>query len=245
MITGPAETLDAILGGTISIVQPAKGYRFAVDSILLGRFAQPAHGARVLELGAGSGVVAVMLAALRSPREVAAVEIQPQLAAMISRNASLNGIARLTAICADIRERNVPGLAPGSFDYVVANPPYRSAGSGRESPLPGRRIARGADGAALHDFIAAAARYAKNGGKLALVFTAARTAELITELKGKRLEPKRIRFVHPLPGRPATIVLMEARKGGRVEVKIEPPLLLYDRPGAYSNEARDLLGRAK
>ena len=78
-INGRSETLDTILGGALSIVQPFSGYRFSIDSILLGRFARPRARDRVLELGAGCGVISIMLAAFYQPREVVALELQPEL----------------------------------------------------------------------------------------------------------------------------------------------------------------------
>jgi tRNA1Val (adenine37-N6)-methyltransferase len=242
MTINPAQTVDTILSGGLTIVQPSGGYRFAIDSILLARFARPRQRAQVLELGAGCGVVSMMLAALHHPNQVVAVELQPQLAAMIAHNAALNGIAVVREVCADIR-RIIPGLTPAAFDYVVANPPYRAASRGRESPDAERRVARGGDGATLADFVAAAARYANHGGKVALVFTASRTAELIAEMKQRSLEPKRIRFVHSRPGESATMILLEARKGGGIEAIIEPPLFIYRAPGVYTDEARAMLTR--
>jgi len=244
MAIDQAQTVNAILGGALTIVQPACGYRFAIDSILLGRFARPRKRERVLELGAGCGVVSIMLAALHHPREVAAVEVQPRLAILIAHNAALNGTAAVTAICADIR-RSIPGLMPAAFDYVVANPPYRAAMRGRQSPNAERRAARGGDGATLADFIATAARYANHGGRVAMVFTASRTAELIAAMKQHSLEPKRIRFVHSKPAEPATMVLLEARKAGGVETVIEPPLFIYGSSGAYTDEARMMLTQAE
>jgi tRNA1Val (adenine37-N6)-methyltransferase len=240
-VRSDTETTDTILGGALTIVQPLCGYRFSVDAILLGRFARPRRRDRVLDLGAGCGVVSVIIAALKRPRDVVAIELQPELAAMAERNAALNQIDTITSICADLRARRIDGAAAGAFDYVVANPPYRARHTGRESLNMGRRIARGAGGASLTDFAAAASRYASHGARAAFVFTAARSAELIAELKAHSLEPKRIRFVHPRPGTPATTILLEARKGGGVEVEIEPPLFLYAAPGIYSEEARELL----
>jgi tRNA1Val (adenine37-N6)-methyltransferase len=231
-----AQTVDPILGGALTIVQPSGGYRFAIDSVLLARFARPRQRARVLELGAGCGVVSVILAALDHPREVVAVELQPRVAAMIAHNAALNGVA-MRAICADVRQI-VPGLTPATFDYVVANPPYRAAWRGRESPDAERRVARGGGGAMLSDFVTAAGRYANHRGKVAIVFTASRTAELMAELK-------RIRFVHSRPGEPATMILLEARKGGGIEAIIEPPLFIYSSPGVYTDEARAMLTRTE
>jgi tRNA1Val (adenine37-N6)-methyltransferase len=233
-------TTGTILGGAVTIVQPQSGYRFAIDSILLARFARPRRYARVLELGAGCGVVSIIVAALHRPKEVVAVELQPCLAAMIAENATLNRTPAVREICADIR-RSIPGLSPASFDYVITNPPYRAARRGRESPNPERRVARGGEGAGLTDFIAATSRYAANGGRVALIFTASRITELIAEMKHRSLEPKRLRFVHSQPAEAATMVLIEARKAGGIEAIIEPPLFIYDSNGEYTGEARRIM----
>ncbi|MGH8013892.1 MAG: tRNA1(Val) (adenine(37)-N6)-methyltransferase, partial [Candidatus Binataceae bacterium] len=231
-LANPDETVDRILGGALPIVQPRKGYRFSVDALLLGRFALASRRDRVLELGAGCGVVSVLLAAAHQPRELIALEIQPELAAMVARNFELSNLRLCTAVQGDLRSK-IDGLEPASFDLVVSNPPFRAPRSGRESPNESRRIARGASGATLREFIAAASRYVRHGGRVAIVFTAARTAELIGELRDHSLEPKRIRFVHPRFDLPANTILVEARKGGGVEAVIEPSLILYSAPGVY------------
>ncbi len=235
------ETADTILGGALTIVQPVCGYRFSIDAILLGRFARARPRDRVLELGAGCGVVSVIIAALMHPREIVAIELQPELAAMAARNAATNRIETITAICADLRARRIDRVAAASFDYLVANPPYRAQHTGRQSPNISRRIARGDGSASLADFAAAASRYLRHGARAAFVFTADRTAELIADLKARALEPKRIRFVHPRQGLAATTVLIEVRKGGGVETEIESPLFLYAKPDVYTEEALELL----
>jgi tRNA1Val (adenine37-N6)-methyltransferase len=235
------ETIDSILGGAVTLVQPRDGYRFSIDSLLLGRFVRVRARDRVLDLGTGCGVISLMLAALWRPREVVAIEIQAELAALAERNATLNHLDSMRVIQADLRMRHIGGLDPASFDLVVANPPYRALRSGRESPNPGRRVARGESTATLAQFVEAAKRYAANGAKAAFVFDAARSAELLGCLSANSLEPKRIRFVHPRAHAPAATILVEARKGGGIEALIEPPLMLYDRPGVYSDEARELM----
>lgn len=234
------ETRDTILGGRIALIQPKQGYRFSVEAILLGRFVRASTRDRVLELGAGCGVISIMIAAIYHAREVVAIEIQPNLAEMIERNAVLNDLGSVRAICADLRQKSAR-LESASFDLVIANPPYRATSAGRENPDRGRRIARGESSATLADFIRAARRYARNGARVAFVFTARRAAELISTMRAKKLEPKRIRFVHPRIGMPASVMMIEARVGGGIEVAIEPPLILYDRPGIYTNEARAIL----
>jgi len=240
--TESSETCDAILGGLVRVYQPREGYRFSLDSVLLARFALVRSRDRVLELGAGCGVISLAIARLHRPREIVALEIQPELVAMIGRNLQLNALDSVDAIEADLRIANDARLLHESFDVVVANPPYRATGAGRVSPQRGRRLARSEAFATLADFVAASARYTRRGGSAALVFAADRTAELVAMLREQRLEPKRIRFVHPYRDAPATTVLVEARKHGGVELAVEPPLILYHAPRVYSPEARELLG---
>jgi tRNA1Val (adenine37-N6)-methyltransferase len=239
--TESSETCDAILGGLIRVYQPREGYRFSLDSILLARFASARRRDRVLELGAGCGVIALVIAKLYRPREIVALEIQPDLVAMIRRNMDLNAVDSIRAIEADLRTTNDARLWRESFDVVVANPPYRATRTGRISPHAGRRVARSEAFATLEDFVAAASRYTRRGGRAAFVFAADRSAELLAMLREHRLEPKRIRFVHPYTDAPATTVLVEARKHGGIELAVEAPLILYDAPRVYSRQARELL----
>ncbi len=222
------------------MIQPKHGYRFSVEAILLGRFVRASTRERVLELGAGCGVISLMLASIYRPREVVAIEIQPNLAEMIARNAAINDLKSVRAICADLRQK-IAGVEPASYDLVVANPPYRAPSTGRENPDRGRRLARGESSATLADFVRAARRYARHGARVAFVFTARRSAELISTMRAEKLEPKRIRFVHPRIDMPASVVMVEARAGGGIEAAIEPPLILYDRPGIYTREAGAIL----
>ncbi len=224
------------------MIQPKRGYRFSLDALLLGRFARVRAGDRVLELGAGCGVITMMLAAAATLREAVALEIQPAMAAMIRRSAALNQISGVRVIEADLRSRRIPGLEANRFDLVVANPPYRARRSGRESPEQGRRIARSETSASLADFIVAASRYARDHGRVAFVFAADRAAELISAMRAKRLEPKRMRFVHPYAHTRASMILVEARKGGGVELEVEPPLVVHAAPGKYTDEAQAMLG---
>jgi tRNA1Val (adenine37-N6)-methyltransferase len=237
------ETLDTILGGALSVVQPRDGYRFSVDSILLARFATIRTRDRVLELGAGCGVISMVITAIARPREIIALEIQPRMAQLAARNARDNGFPNLHCKCADIRTAHISGVQQGSFDLVVCNPPFHARGAGRQSPNRSRRQACGDTGASLAEFAAAARRYVRNGGRVATIFAAARSSELLSTLRANRLEPKRMRFVHPRTELPASSVMIEARANRGIEVTIEPPLTLEERAGVYTEEVRTLLGR--
>ncbi len=239
--TESSETCDAILGGEHPRHSAARGYRFSVDSILLARFVKVRKIDRVLELGRGYRRDLAGDCALYHPREIVALEIQPQLVAMLRRNAELNRIESIRAVAADLRQ--MPSkcrrkLRRRGRESSVSSKQDRP----RNSPDEGRRIARSESSATLEDFIAAASRCTRRGGKAAFVFAADRSAELISMLREHHLEPKRIRFVHPFANTPAAAILVEARKYGGIEVAIEPPLILFDAPGVYSREAREILG---
>jgi len=236
-----AQSYDKILGGKLSVIQPRQGYRFSIDSVLLARFLRAREGSRILDLGAGCGVVSLIIADLLKPREVIALEIDAAMAELIKRNASSNGFGNISAICGDFRQRRLCGIEPGSFDAVVANPPYRAVGSGRRSPNPARQTARQEEQGVLEDFVKGAAKYARFGGAAVMVMTAARGAELISLMRLCSLEPKRMRLVHPRIELPASVLLVEARRGGGVGVTIEPPLVIYSSKGCYTEETRKLL----
>jgi len=234
-------TQDQILGGAITVVQPQNGYRFSIDSVLLARFAMVRPRDRVLELGAGTGVIAMIIAATARPREIVAIELQPRMAELMMFNTRANRFTNLTCVCADLRDQKIPGVRTAAFDVVVANPPFHERDAGRESPNRSRRHARGGAGASMAEFVAAARCYVRNGGRVAMVFGASRSAELVSTLRANRLEPKRMRFIHPRVGLPASSVLVEARADGGIEVTVEPPLIIEERPGVYSKEARTIL----
>lgn len=183
----------------------------------------------------------MILTTLHNPREIAAIEIQPRMVSMIRRSAELNGLKSIHAVEADLRSRSIAGLEPASFDLVIANPPWRAGGAGRECPEHERRISRAESAAALDDIVKAAARYARDGARVALVMAAARSAELISVMRARRLEPKRIRFVHPYANAPASAILVEASKGGGVETRVEPPLIVWASERTYTDEARAIL----
>jgi tRNA1Val (adenine37-N6)-methyltransferase len=236
-----AETADAILGGVLTIVQPATGYRFSIDAILLAYFARPRNDQRVLELGAGSGVISSIIAKAYQPRSVVALELQPALVDLVRRNAQLNHLDRLSAVCGDLRARELNGVGAASFEYIVANPPYRALGRGRRSPHDGRDIARAELGATLQDFAAAASRFVTDHGAFSMIFPAQRMAELMSELRARQLEPKRLRFIHSYADRPASTFLIEARKNAGIQTVIEAPLSVWEKPGIYSAEAQRIL----
>jgi tRNA1Val (adenine37-N6)-methyltransferase len=219
----PGESIDAFMDGRLRLIQSTKGYRFSVDAILLSRFVTTRQGDWVVDLGAGCGIIGLMLLLARPLDRVVCLEIQAALADQALRNAVLNGFnKKMSVILGDIRH---PPLSASIADVVVCNPPYRPARSGRINPDPERAIARHEILVSLHDILRAAVRLLKPKGRIAMVYPAGRLADLAVRLRSFGLEPKRMRILHPGPEEEAKLVFVEAMRGAREGLKILPPLL--------------------
>lgn len=238
----PGETGDAALGGAVRIIQPDTGYRFAVDSILLARFAAERPVGRALDLGCGAGVVGLCLLALEGARDVLGIDIQEEMIGRARRAAEWNGFGgRARFEAGDVRA--VPGAwSAGGFELVVSNPPYRPVGSGHVSPVVSTALSRHEIACGLPDVVAAARRSLARNGHLCLVYPASRLAGLVAAVRGGGIEPKVLRLVHPRAEEPASLVLLRAVKGAKEGLEVRVPLFLHDRAGRYSREAEALLG---
>jgi tRNA1Val (adenine37-N6)-methyltransferase len=229
------ETVDEICGGRFRIIQRESGYRVSVDALLLAHFVLVNEGERLIELGTGCGVVALILASRGLCATVLGIEIQEDLVAIAKRNCAMNGLAGVVEIGSGDVRRPESMCAPQSFDVAVFNPPYRRLSSGRINPDPGKAIARHEIAGTVADFLAAAAYALKHGGRSYVIYPAKRMVELISRMRARRIEPKRIRLVHSRPGGVARFILAEGLKGGKEELTVLPPLFIYGRRG-YSVE---------
>lgn len=225
----------------LDIRQPAAGYRHSVDPLLLCAFATIGAADRVADLGTGCGVIPLLLARCGKGREFVGIEVQEGLAAQAAANVRRNGLdGRVAILHADLRELPA-AIAPASFDVVLANPPYRSPQSGRLALGEERAASRHELAGGLDDFLAAAARLLAHGGRCAVILLPERLVELLAAMRARRLEPKRLRLVHSRPGRPACLVLVEGRKGGRPGLAVEAPLLVYGE-GEGRDYSEEMLG---
>jgi tRNA1Val (adenine37-N6)-methyltransferase len=234
----PAETFDTLFDGRLEIGQKKEGYRFSIDALLLAHFAEPRPKDRIIDLGTGCGVIPLILIFRRKIEAVIGVEVQPSLAALARQNVSRNRFSSQI----EIREkdfRDLPGEG-GVFDCVLCNPPYRRVGSGRVNPQEEKALARHEINATLEDVLRAAHHLLKNKGRFFCIYPAGRTADLFQGLRRFNLEPKRVRFVHSHPRDDACLILVEALKEGKTQVKILPPFILYESRNQYTAQAREL-----
>lgn len=240
----PDETLDDLQNGYY-LIQKKEGFRFGVDAVLLADFAALKKTDRVLEMGTGTGIISILLHAKKNPGSITAIEIQEEMAEMAQRSAAYNGLEdRITILHMDLKDAS-ERFGKASFDAVVTNPPYMKLGSGIINPSQKQATARFELSCSLEEVIHSAYEILKPGGRFFMVHRTDRLVDIITAMRNKKIEPKRIRFVHSGIGKKPHLLLIEGMKGGRPELKFMDPLYIYDDKGKYTNEIHDIYGRIK
>ena len=206
------------------------------DSFLLADFTHPKKGMRVCDLGAGIGLLGLLLLNRCPELTVCCVELQAQAAAMARRNIEENGLQeKMTLHHGDLR--TLRGVLPaGETDLVVSNPPYFRQGCGGKAAGTLRQAAREESTCTIEDVCVAAAYLLKWGGSFSLVFRPERLTDLFCALRQSGIEPKRIRFVEKGAGHPPILVLVEGRRGGRPGLVYEPPLVVFASDGRETEE---------
>lgn len=233
----------------IRIYQNKDGYRFSVDALLIYSFITMPRLRKIADLGAGSGIIGLLLARKYPSAEVTLVELQERLAELAGRNVAANGLegrvrvahADIRAIVAALRDaESAPFPLSGDYDLVVSNPPYRRVKTGKLSIDDERAIARHELRLSLPELIRAAALLLRHHGRFCVIHLPERLTEIVTVMRGYGLEPKRLRFVHSRIAEEAKMALIEAVKGARPGLDVEPPLIIYEAGGGYTEEMKEL-----
>ena len=217
------ERIDYV-NDSLSLIQKPDGLTFGTDALLLAGFVAGKYGAAA-EIGAGSGIISMLLLTREKIKSCTAVEVQPEYAELVGRNAELNGLSdRLTPIAADIRD-----FTPHKeFELVFTNPPYMKSDSGKANTLSKKNIARHEIFGDISDFMREGARILKYGGTLAAVYRPDRLTDIICAMRENSLEPKRMTLVFADTSSEPSMALIEAKKGGRSGMLITSPLIIYE-----------------
>lgn len=209
----------------LALLQDDGQFKLGLDAVLLARFSAPRAGMRVCELGCGAGALILLLLSVQRELLIDGVEIQPAAAQLALRSVKRNGLEDRVRIIQGDFLRELAGLTPGKYDMVTANPPYMPANAGKHARLSALSQARMEISCTLTDVCAAASRLLRPGGLFEVVYPPARLAELMRALPAYGLSPRRMRMVHPRTDRPASLVLLEARRGGRGGLTVEKPFI--------------------
>ncbi len=237
------ERIDDIGFGGLKLIQDPGGFCYGVDAVLLADYAKVRPNSDVIDLGTGTGIVPLIISHKTSARRIVGIELQPEAAVLAARNVELNGLqGRIEIINSDVSE--ISGrFDKGSFDAVVSNPPYMAGQAGVKNLSEARMISRHETTADLEAFIRAASELLRFKGSLFLVHRPSRLVDILVLSRKYRLEPKRIRLVHPSRNAVPNIMLLHCTKNGNPELKFDKPLYIHKIGGGYTAELLRIYGK--
>lgn len=235
------ERVDDLQNGYHVIQDPEK-FCFGMDAVLLSGFAKVKKGETVLDMGTGTGIIPILLKSKTEGKQFTGLEIQEECAEMARRSVVYNHIEDdVQIVQGDIKEAaEIFGAA--SFHVVTSNPPYMIGQHGLTNPHMPKAIARHEVLCTLEDVVSQASKVLKDRGRFYMVHRPFRLAEIMNVLTKYHLEPKRMQLVHPYIDREPNMVLIEALKGGNSRITIEPPLIVYEKPGVYTKNILEIYG---
>ncbi len=238
-------TFDALLDGRVRLAQPARGYRAAIDPVFLAAAVAANSGDRVLDVGAGVGAAALCLAARVPEARIAGIEAQRDLVRLAVQNALDSGV-RIDFMAGDLK-RPPARLAAGSFDHVLANPPFLEAARANAPPQAGKRTATVEDGTGLGGWLDFCLLMVRPKGTVTMIHRADRLDGLLAAFRG-RLGGVTVFPLWPGPAskrgagtRAAKRILVAGRKGVKTPMRLTPGLVLHGPGGVYTPEAEAVL----
>lgn len=238
----PNERIDDLNRCGYKIIQNTSKFCFGMDAVLLSSFAKANEGDKVIDLGTGTGIIPILMEAKTKADSFIGIEIQEESVDMAKRSVLMNGQEKkITILYGDIKTAS-KDLGAAMFDVVTTNPPYMNNAHALVNSNEAKAIARHEIMCDLEDVVREGAKLLKVGGKMYMVHRPFRLIEIVSEMKKYKLEPKRIRFVHPYVDKEPNMVLIEAAKGGKPMVKVEKPLIVYKDVNVYTDEIHNIYG---
>lgn len=235
------ERLDDLQNGYY-IIQNTQDFCYGIDAVLLSGFAKVKPGERALDMGTGTGIIPILLKAKTQGKHFTGLEIQERSAEMARRSVAYNHLEDTVTIqTGDIKEAAAI-FGRASFSVVTCNPPYMTGSHGLTNPHLPKAIARHEVLCTLEDVISQASQVLEPHGRFYMVHRPFRLAEIMGLMMKYKLEPKRMRLVYPFVDKEPNMVLIEGLSGGNPRITVEPPLIVYEKPGAYTKEIREIYG---
>ena len=236
------ERLDDLHRNGFQIIQNKEKFCFGMDAVLLSGFAKVKEGEKVLDIGTGTGIIPILLAAKTPGQHFTGLEIQPESADMARRSVALNHLEeKISIVEGDVREADQL-FSAASFDVITSNPPYMTGSHGLVNPDMPKAIARHEICCTLEDLVSQTEKLLCPGGRFFMVHRPFRLAEIMTVLTAHHLEPKRMRLVYPFVDKEPNMVLLECIRGGKPRITVEKPLIVYKEPGVYQDEIYIIYG---
>ncbi len=236
----PGERIDDLQRKGYKIIQNTEKFCFGMDAVLLSGFTNVKPEELVLDMGTGTGIIPILLEAKTDGKHFTGLEIQEESADMARRSIELNGLSeKVDIVQGDIKEASKI-FGKGVMNVVTVNPPYMNDLHGIKNPDMPKAIARHEVLCTLEDVVREAAAVLKQNGRLYMVHRPHRLVEIINMMTKYKLEPKRMRLVHPYKDKEANMVLIEALKGGKSMIKVESPIVVYESENVYTEQLLEL-----
>lgn len=236
------ERIDDLQRNGYQIIQDPEKFCFGMDAVLLSGFVRVKSGAKVLDMGTGTGIIPLLVEAKTQAAHISAIEIQEESADMARRSVRLNGLEnKIDIVTGDLREAD-KFFDAASFDVITCNPPYMIGQHGLTNPDAPKAIARHEILCTLEDVVRTAAKLLKPGGAFCMVHRPFRLAEIICVMTEYKLEPKRMKLVYPYIDKEPNMVLIEGRRGSKPRMTVEKPLIVFQEPNVYTDEICDVYG---
>ena len=239
------ERLDDLQIKGYKIIQHPDKFCFGMDAVLLSGFAKVNEGEKALDLGTGTGILPILLEAKNEGSHYTGLEIQAESVEMARRSVLYNDLQdKIDIIEGDIKEASsIFGKA--SMNVVTSNPPYMTNHHGLKNPNDAKAIARHELLCTLEDVVRETAAVLKPKGRCYFVHRPSRLVEIFEAMRKYKLEPKRMRLVYPYVNKEPNMVLIEGVRGGGSQLTVEPPLIVYEAPGVYTDEIYEIYGMEK
>ena len=236
------ERLDDLQIKGYRIIQSPGRFCFGMDAVLLSSFAKVKTGERALDLGTGTGILPILLEAKNKGDSYTGLEIQEESVDMARRSVQYNHLEdKVRIVTGDIREAAAL-FGAASFHVITVNPPYMIGDHGLKNENEAKYIARHEVLCTLEDVLRESGKLLGNKGRFYMVHRPFRLAEILSGMSRHRIEPKRMRLVHPYIDKEPNMVLLEGVKGAHPRMTVEPPLVVYNKDGTYTEELLELYG---
>lgn len=231
------ERIDDLMYKGLSIIQSSEGYCFTQDSILLSHFVSSGIGETLIDLGTGSGILAILAAKKTQAGKIFGIEIQERLADMAVRSVILNKLEdKITIVKGKMQEAHLM-LGQGIADAVCTNPPYLKKGKQQNGEID---ICRAEIAVTLREVLIAAEKLLKFGGDFYMVHRADRLTEIMSLMRKVKIEPKKLIPIQPTQDKEISTIIIIGKKGGKPSLRFCAPIVVYDTEGNMSETTKKI-----
>lgn len=234
------ERIDDLQCNGFKLIQNPNEFCFGIDAVLLSNFINIKKRSNILDLGCGSGIIPMLIAAKNDTAKIVGIEIQSLFCDLAERNVKLNNVGDRVSILNKDLKNATEFLEKSSFDLITCNPPYKKESTGVTNPNDSKAIARHEIKCTLEDIIEVSSKLLKGGGRLCLINRPERFLDMISLMRKYKIEPKRARFVHSRIDKHPSMVMTEGARNGGEDFRVMEPLIIYDENGHYTSQIKNI-----